>query len=116
MRVQEDEMKYTSEFFHTNLFQVLSSLIIFLMKVPGNCESLAGQVSNHCLPPHEILVDSGKWHDKNTVSIRFPLKPKPKDNTILVYRLVTWMFCAFLRIVWGGGKGEGYSLSVRASI
>jgi len=26
-----------------------------------------------------------------------------------------WLICAFLRMVWGGGKGEGYSPSVRAS-
>ena len=26
-----------------------------------------------------------------------------------------WLICAFLRMVWGGGKGEAYSLSVRAS-
>ena len=38
-----------------------------------------------------------------------------KDNTILVCRLAMWLICAFLRMVWGGGKGEGYSLSVRAS-
>ena len=38
-----------------------------------------------------------------------------KDNTILVYRLAIWLICAFLRMVWGGGRGEGYSLSVRAS-
>ena len=38
-----------------------------------------------------------------------------KDNTILVCRLAIWLICAFLRMVWGGGKGEGYSLSVRVS-
>ena len=27
-----------------------------------------------------------------------------------------WLICAFLRMVRGGGKGEGYSPSVRASI
>ena len=26
-----------------------------------------------------------------------------------------WLICAFLRKVWGGGKGEEYSPSVRAS-
>ena len=38
-----------------------------------------------------------------------------KDNTILVCRLAMCLICAFLRMVWGGGKGEGYSPSVRAS-
>ena len=38
-----------------------------------------------------------------------------KDNTILVCRLAMWLICTFLRMVWGGGKGEGYSPSVRAS-
>jgi len=32
-----------------------------------------------------------------------------KDKTILVCRLAMWLICTFLRIVWGGGKGEGYS-------
>ena len=36
-----------------------------------------------------------------------------KDNTMLVCRLAMWLICAFLRMVWGGGKG--YSPSVRAS-
>ena len=35
---------------------------------------------------------------------------------VLVCRLVMCEICAFLRIVWGCGKGEGYSPSVRASI
>ena len=38
-----------------------------------------------------------------------------KDKTILVCRLAMWPICTFLRIVWGGGKGEGYSPSVGAS-
>ena len=36
-----------------------------------------------------------------------------KDNTIPVYRLVMWPICAFLGMLWGGGKG--YSASVRAN-
>ena len=38
-----------------------------------------------------------------------------EDNTILVYRSVMTLSCPFLRMVWGGGKGEGYSPSVRTS-
>ena len=38
-----------------------------------------------------------------------------KDNTILVCRLAIWLICTFLRLVWGGGKVEGYSPSVRTS-
>ena len=30
-----------------------------------------------------------------------------KDNTTLVCRLAMWLICTFLRMVWGGEKGEG---------
>ena len=39
-----------------------------------------------------------------------------KDNTLLECRLTMWLICTFLRVMWGGGTGEGYSPSVRASI
>ena len=38
-----------------------------------------------------------------------------KGNTILVCKLAMWLICTFMRMIWGGGKGEGYSPSVRAS-
>ena len=67
---------------------------------------------------HLFLQNKDIYFDKiNIQELRIqpkdPAREGFKDNTILVCRLVMWLICAFLRIVWGGGKG--YTPLVRTS-
>ena len=55
-----------------------------------------------------VESDDSVWHalgedyasELNDAQVR---SVSSRDNTILVYTLVMWLICAFLRRVWGGG-------------
>ena len=86
-----------------------SSLDIFVIKVKAGAEFRYSSLVSELVSRPCIFVS-------NKELILFLALVRLKDNTILVCRLVMWLICAFLRIVWGVRKGEGYSPSVRASI
>ena len=63
----------------------------------------------------QAIIGERRFYDYYHISYIL-LLPISKDNSILVCRLAMGLICAFLRMVWGGRKGEEFLPSVRASI
>jgi len=94
------------------IFNLRTNFLSKLAYMYNLLESLLGTEGrlNKDIPiPRDIFI-------RQSVSFFWFLLHRRKDNnTILVCRLAMWLICTFLRMVWGGGKGEEYSLSVRTS-